>query len=433
MSGGGAVGVRAVRTGFRLSGEALTEHARQLVLSEKAAAAYRILAEGLAGVTSDAVVSVLRGTHKFVGEVETGYETVPEDPADVEDYRADYAQVYAGRTRFRERWYRPCAYVGSVGPEGFPRRQTKVSDYVLANEYTTAHREHLAVVWEPAGEAPFWEPVKDPARALAEWLAAGNELEERGYSVDGGQRTDYCYEDPQPPPPQPLREEAPRPDPAEREAVERAAHEAEIARIRAAVVAAAGDDWLELREQGADPDDQGSVVARVPAVPFKCWALGRTVMRDLMPAWTPVSPSGMKMYGDDPYHSDWWHGAGFTDENPYEGPVYEAAFREMFRIQKEHGGFKCTVLAGERSYCGEVGKDVAVVPDLRPERLPALVGVKALVTEAGGAGAHLVQVLGERGIPIVAMPGAVKRFPKGVSVSVNPVNGTVNWVAGTGL
>jgi phosphohistidine swiveling domain-containing protein len=174
--------------------------------------------------------------------------------------------------------------------------------------------------------------------------------------------------------------------------------------------------------------DDGSVVAEVPRAPFVCWVLNRTTLAHLMPRWEPVSRSGMKLQGDCRFHSDWWFGAGFgTDGGAYDrcSPLHEAAMNARSEIQHELGGFQCAVLSGGEDVYGTVGHDIAVVPDLRPERLDEILRCKAVITEAGGVGAHLAQVGRERSLPIVRVKGAVATFKKGMSLCVLAGEGRV--------
>ena len=200
---------------------------------------------------------------------------------------------------------------------------------------------------------------------------------------------------------------------------------AEVARVRAAVLEQCGGDTFELR------GEDGSVVAAaVPRAPFVCWSLHRTSLRHKMPPWRKVSESGAKMVGDDPYHSDWFFGAGFSPgDYDRSSALHEAAADERHRIQQELGSFKCDVVVGGAFVMGVVGRDVAVLPDLRPDRIDEISGAKAIITEVGGIGAHLAQVALDRSVPMVRIPGAVAEFPPGTPVTIDTESGQVNNVA----
>ena len=206
------------------------------------------------------------------------------------------------------------------------------------------------------------------------------------------------------------------------EARESAEWRAELASIRERVMAQCGGEMIALR------DDEEKVVAEVPRAPFVCWSLHRTTLAHLMPPWRPVCESGMKLPGDDRYHSDWYFGAGFGESGGFydrDSPLHDAALSESGRIQRELGGFQCTVLVGGDDVYGVVGHDVIVVPDLHPDRLDEVLRGRAVITEAGGAVAHLAQVARERSLPMVRVEGAMAKFRPGMSLCVLANEGRV--------
>lgn len=169
-------------------------------------------------------------------------------------------------------------------------------------------------------------------------------------------------------------------------------------RIRMAVLEQCNGNMLDLVHEG-------EVVASVPLVPFVVWCLESTVLSGFAPPWRTVSRSGAYLQGDSGAHSDWWFGAGLGDKagwyKSHDSPVHTAAMRMMSRVQKVIGGFRCAVIVGGEAVYGVVGRDVAVVPDLHPDRIDEIVRCKAVVTEAGGAVAHLANVARERSIPML--------------------------------
>lgn len=197
---------------------------------------------------------------------------------------------------------------------------------------------------------------------------------------------------------------------------------AEVERVREGVLAQCNGEMMDLR------DIDGNVVASVPKIPFICYALDRTSLRDKMPAWKCVAHQGMKMGYDCPYHSDWYYGAGF-DDGPYnydrESPIHEAAGHEMARIQREYGGFKCAVLVTGPYVWGVIGRDVALFRNLHADNLETMLRSKAVITEVGGALAHLSNVAREQNIPIVLIPNARETFKKGMTVSISTETGEV--------
>lgn len=102
-------------------------------------------------------------------------------------------------------------------------------------------------------------------------------------------------------------------------------------------------------------------------------------------------------------------------------------------IQKVVGGFPCAVLVGGDTVYGVVGREIAVVPDLHPDRLEQVLRSSAVVTERGGAVAHLANVARERSIPMIRVDDAVRLFPPGAHLMVKPEEGRVEMMAVRGL
>lgn len=204
--------------------------------------------------------------------------------------------------------------------------------------------------------------------------------------------------------------------------LDRDEHAAQIVRIRETVLKQCDGVMLDLVWEG-------TVVATVPLVPFVVWSLESTVLSSLAPPWQRVSPTGMYLGNDSAAHSDWWYGAGLGDKGDYYkdlgSPVSRATMRMVSLIQRVVGGFRCAVLVGGDSVFGVVGREIAVVPDLHPDRLEQVLRSSAVVTERGGAVAHLANVARERSIPIIRVDDAVRLFPPGSHLMVNPEKGEV--------
>lgn len=210
------------------------------------------------------------------------------------------------------------------------------------------------------------------------------------------------------------------------QAADEADHKAELERIRKGVMAQCGGVMIDL------VDDDGNVVASVPRAPFVCYALNRTTLAHLMPPWECVAPSGMKLRGDCRYHSDWYYGGGFDDVDgryPYSSPVHHAAVHTSGLVQNEYGRFNCTVLVSGDAVYGKVGKSIVVLPSLSMDHYEVARRAKAIVTQEGGAMAHMATVLRPEGVVIVRVKDALAKFPKGTTLIVDAENGRVEAVA----
>lgn len=159
-----------------------------------------------------------------------------------------------------------------------------------------------------------------------------------------------------------------------------------------------------------------------------------------LPLWQTVSPIGLKMMNDDPYHTDWVIGAGLDPEDRsllyYPSPIADAAMKLSHELQDQFdepsdvhvlvdGPYVSgTVYHGRKKKPSPDGA-IVVLPNLHPDYLEAIVDAAAVITEEGGAVAHLAQVGRERNLPIVRIERALQRFEPGDEVSIDTTTRTV--------
>jgi phosphohistidine swiveling domain-containing protein len=222
--------------------------------------------------------------------------------------------------------------------------------------------------------------------------------------------------------------------------------------IRRKVLEQCKGDMIDLHTE------DGRKVASVPRAPFEVWALHRTSLKHLAAPWKTVAPSGLKLQMDEPAHTDWFYGATIylTEEErllkrfpsaetldeakelasawgvklgrydfDYNGVLNEASYHEAWNLQERLGNFEAPVIVDAGDVTGEVGKQIAVIPDLSPDHVDKIVRVKGIVTEVGGKVAHIAQLALERSITIMRVPGAVKRFPEGAKLTLYPGEGRI--------
>lgn len=419
---------------FTVTGEGLTRLARGFVLEDEPQRGYLLLADGLMvegddkGASARVALAVLRGESCLLGDSNDGI-AVESDP-DAADYLNRVRWLYAGRLRVRGRWYRPRAVVAEFGyqdghyatkqtdgvPDAWSSRQrqwarARIEAYAYQGELVLSVENHTLsdeMIFEPCGEPPHWmRPAADASEAYQRFLDVGRDVEKLTHAeVFGGEEpamamskgrvlddTEQDVDDPLGPAP----------------------GIAQCAEWRRKILEQAGPDTIEIK------DREGKVHAEVPRVPFEAYALARTSMAHLRP-WTTVCPSGLKMGGDSPLHTDWYVGAGFDSARgyDYDGLFHEAAFYTMCKVQSEFTRSECAVIVDGPAVEGTVGREIVVLPNLAPEQLPKLVGARAVVTETGGQLAHLALVALERSIPIVRLADATARFREGMRVCVCP-------------
>jgi phosphohistidine swiveling domain-containing protein len=413
---------------FSITGDAYTTIARDFLLSERPAQAYRLLADylkgGAPGEAQTIAPEVLDGKRKLTGDSTKGIgHAVDRGSA---GYRKTLRYIYAGRIRIGNTWWRPSARVATFGPDdarwasreygckGCPvdaegKRawgKLRVQYYVegtpnklVAVRADRTKNESPFIIFEPCGEPPFWwQEHRDSDAALADFLAAGRRLGEiRAEQADSDEREGMRGREA---PFASLRAqriareeaEAEREFEEEEDRAREAAYRARLVELREQVLAQANGDMVELeltdddlrswRETEALYDDDGDPNApkrpkfkagdkfQVPRAPFMNWALRRTSLAHLAPKWEMVSDPDMKMFNDDRYHTDWMLGAGVGLTSSFSSPIIQAAHRKGSEIQEEVGGFQAHVLVGGPSFDGTVGTvdtagAIMVLKDLR--------------------------------------------------------------------
>ncbi|APU88935.1 hypothetical protein Rctr197k_130 [Virus Rctr197k] len=435
-----------------IEGEGLVQIARDLLLSEKPAQAWRLLAQGLIGEANTGALAeaILDGKKTLIGDSATGIKAADEDPNAVVDYLKTVRYIYGGRIQLDRVWHRPKAYVSMYGPEDiagdfeipvladfsvvrhfnikrtsyYARRGEIVVEVLKHPDHPTNIRGRL-LLFEPCGELPhWWHPPSTPGDAVRDFLAAGRTLEERHCEIQTPKPARLTKTKPaRLTKTQRAREQA---EDNAREAAYEAKREAKLEEMRAKIVEQAGGDWFNLAYEADGEIPAGSV--RVPRAPFICWALAGTDLRTLAPEWETVSPIGMKLMLDNPYHTDWMIGAGLELEAYHSHPAQTAAAQKMFELQEQYGHYECAVLVTGPELEGVVGEDIVVMPDLHPSRIDQLILARAVITEKGGALAHLAVVALERSITILRVPDATIRYPKGMRLKIAPSEGKISSV-----
>jgi phosphohistidine swiveling domain-containing protein len=437
---------------FIVEGEGFTAIARNIMLSDMPAKAWRLITEGLIGASQvdKQARALLDGDMKLAGSTDKGGLYFEKENAKA--YKETLRYVYAGRVRVGGSWWRPRAIVTDFGPgdmayaternrelltpmseheAGLPRMRAvyrgRVAYYAKEGERVleaTVDGKRRFVIFEPASELPFWWPEKHyMTEAMTEFVAVGRRLEEEAWSRTIAAQLEEI----------PTITRAGRPRSLTPEEIRRQEElEEEQFLMRDKLykerLVAIGEAVRGLSTQTLDMTVEGTV-HKVPAEPFIHWALGRTALRHLAPEWTAMSPTGLKMPMDDPYHSDWMLGAGFDLYKDYghDKAVTRASLSLMFELQQKYGNYKCGVIVSGNvgTVEGRVGGEIVVLPNLSPKHLDKLKYARCIITEQGGALSHLAQVALERSVPIVHVPGAVKRYPEGHKLIVNITEGQV--------
>lgn len=425
---------------FTITGEALTRIVRDIFLSGRPDKAYQAVLRSL-GENDERVPvlaqRLLSGTVRLEGVDDL--EVVDENPPTPEcvefRQRADY--LYGGCVRIGERWYQPHAIVTSLGsvdgeyackragdkPNGYNQAmfQTfRAEFYGDENDKAVSVAGYqYPVLFREVGAPPMWRKTPNtPAEAVKEALRCGHTLQERGYTIEVG-NGGIDPETRTPTFDRMAREELA----AQREEARERAEKVLVEGWRRKILEQAGTDFIDL------VDINGVKHGSVPRAPFVRWALARTNLSELSPKWESVCPQGMKLNGDNSDHTDWWVGGGGDPSKgyPYGEGIDKAAHYTRAMLQEEMGDYKVAVI--NRGFNpitpGTVGKEILVLPNLHPDYFEQAIRSRGIITEAGGAMAHLAQVAGEYGIPILLVENARKLFPEGARVILDTNRGRI--------
>ena len=192
---------------FSITGEFLTEHARNLVLEDNHILAIKTL-QTLEGFPMDSIIQVLKGNLKLIGTNEV--DAVPDDD---QAYKKQLRWRYDGIVKHKRDFYRPYAIVGSYGRAdiGFSKTE-KVCVWHTENScsramfYADDQKDDLArpvdtskmhgfigvkaCLFKKVDHVPDFIAVdfdcnEDFQRALEEAILTGRNIEVRGYSESG--------------------------------------------------------------------------------------------------------------------------------------------------------------------------------------------------------------------------------------------------------
>lgn len=475
---------------FRIDPEVLNNHARELALEGQWAEGQRFLMRCIVGFRAEDSWRVMSGEARLVGDGRGGVDFAPGPDAEDRAHAAAMALRWAGAMRALGAVWQPYAAVTSFGPEDINvlgrapgalgrvfgisdgRSRRKSRDWMRARPLHYADNplddlcfevrrlprglpgrcpdapvSPVSVLFRRLGLLPPWIDAlrSRPEDAVADLIAAGGAIEERGHVRSHG----VAWATPKDPV-APTRAAWTR-SAAREEEDARAAAEFEAGRRRRCEAArAAVLEQMALPGRGgrlAMPVAGGDTVL-VPRAPFERWALERCGAAHLAPPWDACSTPGLKkgmantVAGDDPVHTDWMLGAGLdpltVDWHTADAPnaLRDAADALMRRVQAERLGFSCAVLAGRGSASGRVwigapgrrdlpdAGDIVVLPDASARWLEAVSAACAgggggVVVARGGAMAHLVSEIRAAGVRVALVPDAHRLFAEGQLATVD--------------
>ena len=125
---------------FTCEGRSISDLCQNLMLEKNWEKALRILSKGLQGISTDQVITILKGDFVLGGENnEVSYYR-----EENKEFKKKLAWLYAGyiKTSFlgRERWYQPYAFVSGYGPRDFHNPGAKLEvDHTSARKRFKTH------------------------------------------------------------------------------------------------------------------------------------------------------------------------------------------------------------------------------------------------------------------------------------------------------
>lgn len=156
--------------------------------------------------------------------------------------------------------------------------------------------------------------------------------------------------------------------------------------------------------------------------------------------WVPVSPSGVKMENDSPWHTDLWLALGFTlgkDEYEYDSEAY-ILFEEVVKIFERMTPLETDFVIlnsnGMKTFEGNIvfetsskitDKDILVLPNanLKYEAIASKAGL--VIVERGTELSHLVIVGKQEALPVLKMENAIEKLKQMKRINIDLVKKTV--------
>jgi hypothetical protein len=223
---------------FKIYGKDFTRLVRDLMREGSWRKAFKMLMEGLIGITYEQAVSIMMGQNKLVGDSDTGLNMVKagQKTKEAREYMAQLMYMYGTPISLADgKWYRPYAYINSYGENdiggpdvhnadevgwvgSMPSRSTRkgqsrvmshrramyyaknpVEDKCIILKWPDAPAVECAVLWHRCEPPPiWWEVPLSPQAALDTFRAGGGLLRALG-SIEGSgrgfDRMDYYPDD----------------------------------------------------------------------------------------------------------------------------------------------------------------------------------------------------------------------------------------------
>lgn len=425
---------------FSIEGEFLTDFFRGRCLEGEWTRALNELRENLSYMDPetnervyfpmDMAVSVLSGTHKLVGVNELSLEI----DNDSEEYQTNLMYSFKNLIYVHGSWFEPMAIINTISKDSedaYDRARIYCPDYdngMFFNDNFIALKttDKRPPMWleeklrkEPQPEnflsnvityGVTDESLYDLSMTETDMLHSIIQLQsERGFICSEDEILDFMEE-----------------DFVQTELSARISMRSEIlerrrvnyyADLRTKIIAQAekngGFMIIKSRREGKE--------FKVPKAPFQEWCYKhgshKLYMSEFLTDWDPVSPSGIKMGGDDPYHTDYVIGAGYDPRDFYDNDSFKsAAFSALHRALQ----LDMITISGSGVVEGSVMKvtpdtpvadckdQIIVIPHAGVEYFEQSKVAALTIAEEGGPGSHLAVNATEFDIKLALIEEALK-------------------------
>lgn len=170
----------------------------------------------------------------------------------------------------------------------------------------------------------------------------------------------------------------------------------------------------------------------LPKAAFEQWSLKDRSKNFILKRWNPICPPNIKMNNDDPVHTDWWLCTGKPIEEAYdksENSIMDFFYQKRYEIQKKYSNnflMKLSNLSNhkgfEKSQIFHYSKNMVIEPNsviiipnasANYESLAYECAKKnvVLITETGGKLCHLAIIGREYSLTLYMFPDALSLIP----------------------
>lgn len=198
-------------------------------------------------------------------------------------------------------------------------------------------------------------------------------------------------------------------------------------------------------------DEEGNSL-KIPGRAFMHFALNRCSMVSLgkgfndreitLPEYAPIAKSGLKMGGDDPYHTDCWLGAGLELRCAYDHDSwqYKLFMDSVWKMQYAEYDIEFNIITKGKNTKVEgftvntenytsvsKGQRILVIPNLSVDFEQAFFDCDHIICETGGKLAHLATLAREFDKSIIRIENATLQFIRKKPITIDFINGKLEY------